>query len=416
MEKLKLGLIPSPDLPAELTGKIVDDLPDILNEQVDENVSWEPEIVIDPLVGTAEYMNQLMDKVVHLKDENNWDYVICLIDLPNFMKKHIIMADISRKQNVSLIHIPAFGSFPIKRRIKATISKVMLEMYTEKSKDASLEIKPKSRQVYRQQKREKDHPFWSVKRIEISEGVQVYNGQDDKDNEDNEVHRGEETQESTQHRSDVRYVIQSKLLGLFRVLTGMIFANQPWKALSSLKKVLVLAFGTGIYVTLFPTPWKLSTIYSTPRFILLMVVAMVGMVGWMIFAHNMWEKPTKKGDVRLRKLYNVTTVSTFGLVFIVHYIVLFCIFLATLYLFVPADLFEATTDVEGSLSFKHYAQLAWLSTSLGMLAGAIGATGENEDTIRNITYSYRQINRYHKIQDEEDNEENQSYAKQRYEH
>lgn len=65
MKKKILGLIPSPDLPADLTSNIVDELPEFLSSHVDDSVLWEPKIVIDPLVGSAEYMNQLMNKAVN---------------------------------------------------------------------------------------------------------------------------------------------------------------------------------------------------------------------------------------------------------------------------------------------------------------------------------------------------------------
>lgn len=55
-------------------------------------------------------------------------------------------------------------------------------------------------------------------------------------------------------------------------------------------------------------------------------------------------------------------------------------------------------------SIKYYFRLTWLITSLGTLAGSIGTTSEDEAKVRQVTYSYRQINRYYEIQDE--NEEN----------
>src|SRR5699024_5249182 len=214
----------------------------------------------------------------------------------------------------------------------------------------------------------------------------------------------EETQENTEKQSDVRHIIQSKAIGQLRILAGMVYSNQPWKGFFSFKKVLMFAFGTGVYITIFPTPWELSTIYSISRFITLMAAAIIALVAWMIFAHNLWEKPTKKGDKRLRKLYNITTVSTLGIIVLFNYILLFCIFLATLYLFVPQDLFQFSTDIGKDPAFKYYVQLTWLIASLGTLAGSIVASSEDETTIREITYFYRQINRYYEIQDDSETE------------
>ena len=42
-------------------------------------------------------------------------------------------------------------------------------------------------------------------------------------------------------------------------------------------------------------------------------------------------------------------------------------------------------------------RLIWFVSSLGLLAGAMGSTVENEEKIRRITYSYRQYHRYKKL-------------------
>src|SRR5699024_4339023 len=142
------------------------------------------------------------------------------------------------------------------------------------------------------------------------------------------------------------------------------------------------------------------------RFILLTSFAVLGMVTWIIFAHNLWEKPTKKGDVRLRKLYNYTTIMTLLVIVLINYTVLFCLFLAAIGIFVPPGLFEAGTELTSDPSIKYYFLLTWLVTSLGTLAGSIGTASEDENKIRQITYSYRQINRYYEIEEENEDDKN----------
>ena len=421
LKKLKLGLIASPDLPAQLTNKFVNDLPTYLPETVDDTVEWEPQIVIDPLVGAAEYLNQLMDKAVHLKEINDWDYVICLTDLPHFMDKYVVVADVNILYQIALISIPAFGAFPVKQRTKRTIATVLNNMHHANHINR---IK-KSRQAYKKANKKsfllKIHPKVSDTNADISKQMtsgkhkkeySVHDEQsENRENEHDEVKKHTKdtfTQENTEEMSDIRYILYSKLLGYIRILAGMTFANRPWSALISFKKIILLAFGTGIYITLFPTPWELSTIYSIPRFLLLMFIAIFSMVTWIIFAHQLWEKPTKKGDVRLRKLYNYTTISTLSIIVLINYIVLFCLLLAAIGIFVPPGLFEAGTDLKEEATMKHYFQLVWLITSLGTLAGSIGTMSENEDKIRHITYSYRQINRYYEIQDKHKKVEKQT--------
>src|SRR5699024_12476812 len=95
------------------------------------------------------------------------------------------------------------------------------------------------------------------------------------------------TQEDIEEKSDVRYIIQSKYLGQMRLLTGMTFANRPWNTLISLKKIIVFALDTGIYITIFTTPCELSMLYTLLRFISLILVTILGMLIWIIFAHQL---------------------------------------------------------------------------------------------------------------------------------
>lgn len=364
LQKIKLGLIPSPDLPAKLTNNFVSELPNFLSTHVDDSVSWEPVIIVDPLVGSAEYMNQLMNQALNLKSKNEWNYAICLTDLPYFKEKRVAVADVDTQNQVALVSIPSLGPFPIKHRTMLVISKILKDIHHKHEKSEKTSI-------YRRDKNNKD----------------------------------EQTQEDTEKDSDIQYIIKTKLLGYLCLLAGMTFANRPWTALISFKKVLMLAFGTGIYITLFPTPWELSTIYTIPRFIVLMFFAIFSMVIWIIFAHKLWEKPTQKGDAGLRKLYNYTTVTTLAVIIFINYIVLFCLLLGVIGIFVPPGLFEVATDLDEEPTIKYYFLLTWLITSLGTLAGSIGTVSENEDKIRNTTYYYRQITRYYQIQDEKKDDE-----------
>ena len=60
--------------------------------------------------------------------------------------------------------------------------------------------------------------------------------------------------------------------------------------------------------------------------------------------------------------------------------------------------------------------MIWFVASLGLLAGAMGSTVENEEKIRRITYSYRQYHRYKEAeQEQEQQEESQDVSHQKVE-
>lgn len=46
-------------------------------------------------------------------------------------------------------------------------------------------------------------------------------------------------------------------------------------------------------------PWELSVIYSPFRLILLMIIAILGMAGWLLYAHQLLERKTAKSQTRL---------------------------------------------------------------------------------------------------------------------
>lgn len=89
---------------------------------------------------------------------------------------------------------------------------------------------------------------------------------------------------------DVRFTIRSRVVGLLRLITGMVRANRPWSMFPAFMKVIVLAFTTGAYALVFPTLWKLSDHYSTWRMLLLSVLSILAMIIWIILAHHLWER------------------------------------------------------------------------------------------------------------------------------
>lgn len=387
MESVAIGIIAAPNLPADIAEDLEQEVTDLLSDAIDEKVDWKIESLIDPLIGFAENTNQILDKVVAIKKENDWNYAVCLTDLPLFSRKHLVVADASVENSVAQISIPVFGFMPMRSRIKKAFIQMMGELYYRNSARDSfatdiVHMKPfLKRNKYKKFPKPKPFSLSLTKRVEMAE-------------EDEQV--------------DVRYIIKSLMIGRLRVLSGMTFANRPWIALFSFNKLITLAFATGSYISIFPTPWQMSIAYNPVRFIAVMVLAILGTIIWVIFSHDLWERPTKKGKKRWRDLYNWTTFTTLGVIIIINYMMLFIIFLGAIAIFVPPSLFEAWTGIEDEPTPEYYFALVWLITSLGTLAGAIGTGIEDEEKIRDITYSYRQKHRYYEMEKEEEKEEEQT--------
>lgn len=211
-----------------------------------------------------------------------------------------------------------------------------------------------------------------------------------------------------------RYILRSTPGGWMRLVSGMTRLNQPWTALSNFKTIVGLSFATGTYISIFHTPWELSLEYSLWRFLLFMFIAIFSMTGWIIYVHNLWETRSNKSQSIYRYLYNFTTISTLLSITVVNYIIVALLLMLSVVTFVPIELFDVWTNTELEVTWPDYFKLVWFVSSAGVFAGAFGSTVEDEDTIRNVTYSYRQLYRHHEMQQEDVDMESKGYEDDDY--
>ncbi|WP_251276940.1 hypothetical protein, partial [Enterobacter hormaechei] len=76
------------------------------------------------------------------------------------------------------------------------------------------------------------------------------------------------------------------------------------------KKIISVSFATGTYIAIFSTPWDISLDYSYWRYILLMLLSVLGMVGWLIYSYKLWERPSANTQKLYRFIYNIKTFTT----------------------------------------------------------------------------------------------------------
>lgn len=390
MEKVTIGIIPAPDLPATEADAIKSDLPEALSLAIDDQIAWNIEIEVSPLTGAAEKVKDIMDEAKKLLEKNNWNYAICLTDLPIFSGKKVVLADASTDDGVAQISLPAFGPLPTPKRVRKTVIHMVKELHTQyRNKDDKIQMLQNGigpSEVEGQQgfftKLGEAFRFSSIRRKPSPQGVDGVG---------------------------VRFIIAPRLNGLGRVLLGMAAANRPWTIMPSFKGVVALAFATGAYGLVFPTLWQLSVSYELSRFIGLMIASISAMIVWIVFAHNLWERPKKDSSNHLRMLYNAATIITLTTSILMYYFVLFLLFLVAVSVFVPPDLYGAQTDQ--NIEIIHYFKLAWLVTSIATVAGSIGSSLEKTDVVGKITYGYRQYVRYEQMKQNEKKEEAEKYGK-----
>src|SRR5690625_1245652 len=392
MDKVTIGIIPAPDLPATIAEPMKDDLPEALHSTIHNQVEWNVEIEVSPLRGAEEKVKDIVDEAKKLLERNNWDYAICLTDLPVFSRKKVVLADANVTDGVAQISLPAFGALPTPKRVKKTVIQMVKELRTgyfdKGNKPEMLQngIGPLDK--------------WK-KRGFFSKCKGIFNF--------SPIRRKSSPKDVDGVGVGVRFIIASRPLGFGLVLYGLSDSNIPSTIKPSIKGVVALAFATGAYGLIFPTLWKLSVSYELPRFFALMLASILAMNIWIVFAHNLWERANEKSSNRLRRLYNTATIITLTTSIIMYYIVLFLLFLVAVTVFVPADLYGAVTDQ--NIEMSHYLKLAWLVTSVATVAGSVGSGLEKTDEVGKMTYGYRQYIRYEQIKQNEKKKEEEKYGK-----
>ncbi|GGM29259.1 hypothetical protein GCM10011351_14160 [Paraliobacillus quinghaiensis] len=376
MQEVSIGLIAAPELPEKIANDIVNELPRIFSSQIDD-INWKIEIEINPLTGAAETQQEISDEAHNIMVRKNWDYTLCLTDLPLFSQKQIVLADVNYQLKIARISLPAFGFTPVRYRVKKAMIEIIGDLYYQGLKKEQYNVEKEGKSDV--DKKTGDHVkkyfrFSPIRRIISPDGM---------------------------NESNVRYIVIPKINGRLRLLLGMTHANRPWTIVSSFKPIIAVAFATGAYVLIFPTLWKLSVSFSVYRLIGLMSVAVVSMVIWMVVSHHLWEKQSEKSKKKLRRLYNYATITTLTIAVCSYYVMLFIIFLVAIMFFVPPDLFSSTTNIEGTVDLTTFVKLAWLATSVATIAGSIGASVENEELVRNVAYGYRQNRRYREMKQTE---------------
>ncbi|MBO1213566.1 hypothetical protein J3T78_06240 [Staphylococcus nepalensis] len=359
MDAIVVGLVPSPGMPEKITSKIVNKLSTNIKEENNWNINLKFEIKKDPITDSSEHINKAMHIINRIREEKNWDYIIGLTDLPRFSKKKTIISDVNISQNSALIFLPSLGAINMTSKAHNIIKDILNDLLSKTAQYNPQHIKKMHITTNRLSK---------VNKLDFKNKKHV----------------------------SKRYIINSRMIGKMQTISGMTYLNQPWKAITSFTKILSLSFATGTYISIFPTPWQLSDNFSLIRFIMLTLIAIIGMVVWLMYTHNLWEPKASANKRKYRFIYNITTFTTLSVVTITNYLILYIMLTLMIVFFIPETLFTMWGKANPEHSALNYLKLSWFITSLGVIVGAFGSTMQKKEKIRKITYSYRQLNRYYR--------------------
>ncbi|OEV04129.1 hypothetical protein [Streptomyces oceani] len=372
-----LGLVADPGPSAEIVDSIGQELSALLAEPEGGRERWRVETSSQLLPLDEEGVLPLLDIGRRQREEQGWDVTVLLTELPRRAGKQPVFADCHPDRGVGLVSLPALGAFRVRRRARDTIAYLVAEYLgsgggarSAATEEPGGERKPAGSGL---------GFSWDI----IS---------------DSEERRADE-QEDVEEDSDVQlgpqggslHLVLTGARGKLRLLTGMVRVNRPWRLVPSLSPALAGAAAGAAFGVFYSNIWQLADAFSTARLILVNAAAVLAMIVWLIFDNGLWERPRNR---RLRSesaLYNSVTTLTVSFGVFCMYLLLYAVTLLAAFVAIPIG-YLATTLGHGA-GFSDLATIAWLSASMGTIAGALGSGLAGEDAVRRAAYSQRELER-----------------------
>ncbi|MFG1837248.1 hypothetical protein ACGFH8_02280 [Micromonospora sp. NPDC049175] len=347
--EIVVGLVAiPPDHPARVADRLTAELARGLAERVDANVRWTVRQGWGEVAPRRDSgVEALLDDLARRRSDDQWDVAICLTDLPLHAERVPLVAQTSARRRVAVVSLPALGLHQL-RAARTAIPDLVSRLLTETS---DRRVPPAD-----------GTPAEMPRRIPA-------------------VHRVVSEADTGERR-----YVASRLIGRARLLTGMVRANRPGRALLGLSKLLVGAFGTAAFALTTDTIWQMGDALGGLRLAVIMVLGLAALVAWLIVAHNLWEKPDHDTPTELARLFNLGTVLTLTLATAVSYVVLFVGTALVAALLIDTSVLEQI--LQRPVDVTDYLTLAWITSSLATVGGAIGSGLENEETVRAAAYGY----------------------------
>ena len=331
---LRLGLIATPTLADGVVDQLAQELTDALGRRY-PGVRWKVTAVRDRLTPAPVQLTELVDAARERLLDEDWQLAVCVTEVPLRLAGRPLLAQASPTHGIALISMPALGPLQLRRRLLEAIVGAVGVLVG-------------------------DPPGGQRRLIELATDVDTGSGV-----------------------SFLPRVISGNLL----LLLGMIGANRPWRLVMRLSRALLGALAAAVYTLVTSDVWRIATSLDAARLTVLTLAVLAAAVFTLIAAHGLWERT---GDPRVREqviLFNLTTLATVAFGICSLYAAVFLATLAGAGLLIDPDVFASA--IAHAVGASDYLHLAWLSSSLATLGGALGASLETDAAVREAAYGYR---------------------------
>jgi hypothetical protein len=341
-----VGVIVAPGLARDVTAGVADDLATDLCRSYPD-VDWRTELSVDRLVVPPAPPAEILDAARRELLERNWGLAVVVTDLTLRAGRRPVHGRVGATHGIAIVSLPALGPVQLRRRLH----RALLEL------------------------------------------VGLLVGGDEHGTRLGRLRRGWRSYALRELATDVadrpagrgHVFLPAVVLGNLRLLLGMVRANRPWRLAARLYSALVAALAVGAYGVVNEDIWRLSASLGWARLFTLGAISIAATVVAIVVVHGLWERVP---DSRVREqviLFNVATAATVAIGILALYLALLAVFLAGSALVIGRSLLAGAIGHPAGLG--DYAVLAWFLASLATIAGALGASLESDEAVREAAYA-----------------------------
>jgi len=309
---------------------------------------WRVEVVESRLVQPPATDAVIVDAARRLLLDSGWDVAVCLTDLPLHIQRRPVVAHANPVHNVAIVSVPALGAMGARHRIREGIMRLLERLIGSRERGADTQgVVAAPRRLSVQRVRELG--------TDTVDGAFAYTAR--------------------------------VLTGNLVLLGGMVAANQPWRLSLRLSRALTSAVAVGVFALVYSDVWRLSDAFGWQRLVGTALLSVGATVATLMVGAELWERTAAPGVRKQVLLFNIATTVTVVIGVTVLYAALYVLALIAAFWFVVPQVFNTAVGHPGAL--RDYFQLAWLTCSLAMIGGALGAALETEDAVHDAAYVRR---------------------------
>lgn len=336
----KIGLCADPGVPRHIADRIAEDLADQVSEVA--GAPWHVEIADGELPLAPDGTIPVLSHAPQLREEHGWQFLVYLTDLPQYTDEHPVVCELSADDRVALISLPPLGAIRASRRAQELAAAVILAFLEARSADGP----------------------------SISTAV-----------------GGARVSQTLSKNGDFTVTAVVDRLTTPRMLSGMLRSNRPGSLLPALTGCIAVAVAAGAFGIFYGTLAKVADPLTGARQLLISILVVAMLTGWLILKNGLWNRRAPAGQRWQRRLDNASTLITVGVSVTLMYLILFAVMLTLALVVIDASYLRS--EVLHPVGFRNYPGLAWLSSSMGTLAGALGSNFDRAEAVREATYSQR---------------------------